>query len=128
HCGLAAVIGKRIHECSKGYRQRVGLAAALLHDPRVVVLDEPTHGLDPLQVAAFRDFVKGLSPGRAILFSSHILAEVVAISQRLLVIESGRLVADVPIAELSTRAKDRGTDLEAVVLDLVRSRSAGPAS
>src|SRR5205814_582195 len=104
NCGLGSVIGKRLYECSKGYRQRVGVAAALLHDPRVVVLDEPTHGLDPLQVAAFREFVRGLAKGRAILFSSHVLPEVVAISKRLLVIEGGRLVADATIDDLAGRA------------------------
>src|SRR6185436_3883819 len=71
-CSLQAVVGKRIHECSKGYRQRIGLGAALIHDPRVIALDEPTHGLDPLQMAAFREFLARLAPGRAILFSSHI--------------------------------------------------------
>src|SRR5262249_40325323 len=67
HCGLAEVLAKRIRECSKGFRQRIGLAAASIHDPPVLLLDEPTHGLDPLQVAAFRDLVRGLRPGRAIL-------------------------------------------------------------
>jgi len=70
---LGEVLGKRVRECSKGFRQRIGLAAALVHDPDVLLLDEPTHGLDPLQVVAFRRFLRRLAPGRAILFSSHIL-------------------------------------------------------
>jgi len=56
-CAIGKVVGKRIHQCSKGYRQRIGVAASLLHDPRVILLDEPTHGLDPLQVVAFRDWI-----------------------------------------------------------------------
>lgn len=123
---LSAVLGKRIHECSKGYRQRIGLAAALIHDPPVIVLDEPTHGLDPLQVVAFRDFVRGLAPGRAILFSSHIVAEVAQISDRLVVIHRGRLVADGTVDELQARAQAGGHSLEEVVLSAVRE-AGGPA-
>jgi len=124
-CNIREVLGKRVHQCSKGYRQRIGVAAALIHDPKVIVLDEPTHGLDPLQVVAFRDFLRGLSPGRAILFSSHNLAEVASISERLLIIHRGRLLADAPIGELRRRAAARGCDLEAEVLDIVRSGAAG---
>ena len=119
-CGLAPVLAKRIRECSKGFRQRIGLAAALLDDPRVLLLDEPTHGLDPLQVVAFRGFLHELRPGRAILFSSHILAEVAAISDRLLVIDHGRIVLDAPVAELRARAEREGRDLEALVLGSVQ--------
>src|SRR5258705_8705439 len=93
-CGLAEVRGKRIREGSKGFRQRIGVAAALLHDPPVLLLDEPTHGLDPLQVAAFRDLVRELRAGRAILLSSHVLAEVTAVATRLLAMHEGRIVLD----------------------------------
>ena len=117
---LASVLKKRIAECSKGFRQRVGLAAALIHDPRVLLLDEPTHGLDPLQVVAFRDFVRELAPGRAILFSSHILAEVVEIATRLLVIQGGRICLDAPLDELNDRARSESTTIERLVLDAVR--------
>lgn len=122
-CNLQAVIQKRVNQCSKGYRQRIGVAAALIHDPAVIVLDEPTHGLDPLQVVAFRDFILGLREGRAILFSSHILSEVNSISERLLIINHGRLLADTPLAELQERARESGRKLEEVVLDIVRSAS-----
>ena len=121
-CSLQDVLRKRVNQCSKGYRQRIGVAASLIHDPPVIVLDEPTHGLDPLQVVAFRDFVLGLREGRAILFSSHILSEVNAISERLLIINHGLLLADSPRTELEQRARDEGKALEDVVLDIVRSR------
>ncbi len=126
-CELDAVLAKRIHECSKGFRQRIGLAAALIHDPPVLVLDEPTHGLDPLQVVAFRDFVREIAkaPGaeKAILFSSHVLAEVAAISDRLLMIQAGRLVLDAPTAELVERATDEGIELEELVLRSARAEA-----
>ena len=115
---------KRVSECSKGFRQRIGVAAALIHDPPVIVLDEPTHGLDPLQVVAFRDFILGLREGRTILFSSHILSEVTSISERLLIIQRGRLLFDGPLSELEARAREQGADLEQVVLDVVRSEQA----
>ncbi len=119
-CELTAVIGKAVNQCSKGYRQRVGLAAALIHDPPVIVLDEPTHGLDPVQVAAFRRFLHSLAEGRTILFSSHILAEVTAICRRLLVIGEGRLLADSPLEDLRRLAVKDGIDLEEAVLRIVR--------
>lgn len=121
-CALQSVLSKRIRECSKGFRQRIGLAGALLHDPPVLLLDEPTHGLDPLQVIAFRDFLHEIRPGRAILFSSHILAEVATISDRLLAIQNGRLVLDERVEALRARAKAQGTDLEALVIAAVRDR------
>jgi ABC-2 type transport system ATP-binding protein len=116
-CSLEEVVGKRVQECSKGYRQRIGVGASLLHNPPVILLDEPTHGLDPLQVVAFREFLLSLSEGRAILFSSHILAEVVAISKRVLIINHGRLLCDAPLSELAKR----GEDLERTVLEIVQS-------
>ncbi len=120
-CALQAVLSKRIHQCSKGYRQRIGVAAAILHDPPVIVLDEPTHGLDPLQVVAFREFVLEMRKGRAILFSSHILGEVTSVSDRVLIINEGKLLADSPVEELRQKARGSGSDLEGTVLEIVRS-------
>lgn len=119
-CGLEDVAGKRVRECSKGYRQRLGLAAALIHDPPVLLLDEPTHGLDPLQVAAFRELVLDLREGRAIVFSSHVLAEVASISTRLVAMHGGRIVLDEGAKELADRARRQGTSVEDIVLDAVR--------
>jgi ABC-2 type transport system ATP-binding protein len=121
-CALQEVYAKRVNQCSKGYRQRIGVGAALLHNPPVILLDEPTHGLDPLQVVAFLEFIASLSAGRAILFSSHILSEVVAISQRLLIINHGNLLADSPLDELRERARADGAALEDTVLDVVRGK------
>jgi len=126
-CGLDAVMGKRIHQCSKGYRQRIGLAASLIHDPPVIVLDEPTHGFDPVQVVAFRSFIRELREGRTILFSSHVLAEVTAVSDRILVINEGRILADAPVAELTARASAAGGSLEDLLLDIVRASGGKPA-
>lgn len=120
-CALEDVLKKWIYQCSKGYRQRIGVAAALLHDPKVILLDEPTHGLDPLQVVAFRDFITGLSKGRAILFSSHILAEVNSISERLLIINHGKLLADTTVKAIEKQAKEQSQSTEETVLDIVRA-------
>ena len=124
-CDLHAVLGKRIRQCSKGYRQRIGLAAALIHDPPVLLLDEPTHGLDPLQVAAFREFIAELRPNRAILFSSHILAEVAAICDRLLIINHGRLLADTTVRELRDQGANQDASLEGAVLEVIRKAGRG---
>lgn len=125
-CALESVLRKRIQQCSKGFRQRIGLAASLIHDPKVIVLDEPTHGLDPLQVVAFRDFVLGLREGRAILFSSHILGEVLGISERILVIHEGRLLCDDRVEALEKRAQEKKATVEAVLLDLFRAKGVVP--
>jgi len=122
-CDLSAVHDRRIGTCSKGYRRRISLAAALLHDPKVLLLDEPTHGLDPLQVAAFREHLSELREGRAVLFSSHVLAEVTAVCDRLLLIHHGALVIDEPTEALTERAREAGGDLESLILDAVRGPS-----
>jgi ABC-2 type transport system ATP-binding protein len=119
-CELSAVLTKRIAECSKGFRQRIGVAAALIHDPDVLILDEPTHGLDPLQVVAFRDFIREMAQAKAVLFSSHILSEVAAISDRILVMHHGELVLDGATRGLIAQAQAQGQDLEALVLERVR--------
>jgi ABC-2 type transport system ATP-binding protein len=119
-CRLEEVLGKRIAHCSKGYRQRVGLAAALIHDPPVVLLDEPTHGLDPLQVALFLEFVRELATTRAVLFSTHVLAEAAAVADHLLVIHRGRILTDAPLATVAGEAQAAGRTLEAELLERVR--------
>ncbi|MCE9593503.1 MAG: ABC transporter ATP-binding protein [Planctomycetes bacterium] len=124
-CALGAVIKKRVQECSKGYRQRIGLAAALIHDPAVIALDEPTHGLDPVQMAAFRDFLRSLAPGRAILFSSHILGEVCDTCERVVAIHRGRLVADEPVTTISSRAREAGRTLDQELVRLLEPAPEG---
>ena len=103
-CRLGEVLGRPIAELSKGYRQRVGIAQALLHDPAVLILDEPTHGLDPNQVLEVRGLVRELGAQRTVLFSSHILSEVEASCERVVVIHQGRRVADDTVAALKRRA------------------------
>jgi ABC-2 type transport system ATP-binding protein len=102
-CGLESVAGRRIGTLSKGYRQRVGLAQALCGDPPILILDEPTIGLDPGQVVEIRDLVRGLGGHRTVFFSSHILSEVEALCSRVIVIARGRLVGEGTPAELSAR-------------------------
>ena len=92
--GLALEQHKKIVQLSKGYKQRVGLAAALLHDPEVLILDEPTSGLDPNQIIEIRDVIKELGKDKTVLFSSHILTEVEALCERVIIINKGKLVAD----------------------------------
>jgi ABC-2 type transport system ATP-binding protein len=92
--GLTPESKKRLGQLSKGYRQRVGLAAALLHEPEVLILDEPTSGLDPNQIIEIRDVIKELGKDKTILFSSHILQEVEALCDRVVIINKGKLVAD----------------------------------
>ncbi|MBX3467478.1 MAG: ATP-binding cassette domain-containing protein [Planctomycetes bacterium] len=103
-CLLDDVLERPIGELSKGYRQRVGIAQALVHDPPVVVLDEPTHGLDPNQVLEVRALVRDLGRERTVLFSSHVLPEVEATCRRVLVLHQGRLVADATLDDLRRRA------------------------
>lgn len=92
--GLTEVLGRRVGNLSKGYRQRVGLAQALCGDPETLVLDEPTSGLDPRQTAEFRQTLRELSAGRTVIFSSHILSEVQALCDRVIILHRGRLVCD----------------------------------
>jgi ABC-2 type transport system ATP-binding protein len=105
-CDLHAVIGKAIGKLSKGYRQRVGMAQVLLHEPDVLILDEPTAGLDPNQIREVRDAIRKLGMSKTILLSTHILQEVEAIANRVLFIDEGKLVYDGTSANL---AKDGQT-------------------
>jgi len=93
-CGLTREQNKRIESLSKGYRQRVGLAQALLHDPRVLILDEPTTGLDPNQLTEIRKLIKDVSQDKTVIFSTHIMQEVQALCDRVVVINKGRIVAN----------------------------------
>jgi ABC-2 type transport system ATP-binding protein len=99
--GLTPEKHKKIGQLSKGYKQRVGLAAALIHDPEVLILDEPTSGLDPNQIMEIRDVIRNLGKNKTILFSSHILQEVEALCKRVIIISKGQLVADDQLANLS---------------------------
>ncbi|MEQ9427032.1 MAG: ATP-binding cassette domain-containing protein [Cyclobacteriaceae bacterium] len=93
-CGLDVEKHKKIGELSKGYRQRVGLAQAMIHDPEVLILDEPTTGLDPNQIIEIRKLIKKLGKEKTVILSSHILSEVEATCDRILIINRGRIVAD----------------------------------
>jgi ABC-2 type transport system ATP-binding protein len=100
-CDLGSVIGKAIGKLSKGYRQRVGMAQALLHEPDVLILDEPTAGLDPNQIRDVRNTIRTLGQNKTILLSTHILQEVEAIASRVIFINEGRLVYDGPVSGLT---------------------------
>jgi len=93
-CGLTKEQNKLIRALSKGYRQRVGLAQALLHDPDILILDEPTTGLDPNQIIEIRELIKSVSKNKTVIFSTHIMQEVQALCSRVLIINNGNLVAD----------------------------------
>lgn len=98
--GLTSEAHKKISQLSKGYKQRVGLAAALIHDPEVLILDEPTSGLDPNQIIEIREVIKQLGKNKTVLFSSHILQEVEAICDRVIIINKGNIVADDQLSNL----------------------------
>ncbi|HER08408.1 MAG TPA: gliding motility-associated ABC transporter ATP-binding subunit GldA [Bacteroides sp.] len=105
--GLGPEAHKMIGDLSKGYRQRVGLAQALVHDPEVLILDEPTSGLDPNQIVEIRNMISRISREKTVLLSTHILQEVEAICDRVLIIDRGRIVAD----ERADLLRDKGTQL-----------------
>ncbi len=98
--GLTPENKKKTGQLSKGYKQRLGLGAALIHDPEVLILDEPTSGLDPNQIIEIRDLIRRLGNEKTVLFSSHILQEVEAICDRVLIINKGELVADNTLSQL----------------------------
>jgi len=103
YVGLQDEKHKRIRELSKGYRQRVGLAQALIHDPDVLILDEPTSGLDPNQIIEIRELIKNLGREKTILLSTHILQEVEATCDRIIIINKGKIVADATPASLQQK-------------------------
>jgi len=107
-CGIENVLHKSVGKLSKGYKQRVGMALALLHDPEVLILDEPTAGLDPNQIRQVRQMLRQLGEKKTILLSTHILQEVEAMASRVILIDEGRVVYDGPVAELDKSG--RGLD------------------
>jgi ABC-2 type transport system ATP-binding protein len=106
-CGLGDVLGKYVGELSKGYRQRVGLAQAMMHNPEMVILDEPTAGLDPNQIAEIRSLIKEIGREKTVILSTHILSEVQATCSRIVIINQGRIVADDTPQGLQASAKGR---------------------
>jgi len=108
-CGLEGEKHKKINELSKGYKQRVGLAQALIHNPEVLILDEPTSGLDPNQIVEIRELIKKIGREKTVILSSHILAEVEATCDRILIINKGKIVADGTATEL--RKKSEGKEI-----------------
>jgi ABC-2 type transport system ATP-binding protein len=114
-CGLEGEKHKKIGELSKGYRQRVGLAQALIHDPEVLILDEPTAGLDPNQIIEIRDLIRAIGREKTVILSSHILAEVEATCDRILIINKGRIVADGTPENL--RKKAQGQEMLKLTID-----------
>ncbi len=93
-CGLAGVVHRAVQECSKGYKQRIGLATAMLHDPDILILDEPVTGLDPNQIVEIRELIRSLGREKTLIMSSHILQEIEATVDRIIIIHNGEIVAD----------------------------------
>ena len=106
--GLTPEQGKKISQLSKGYRQRVGLAAALIHNPEILILDEPTTGLDPNQLVEIRNLIKEVGKNKTVLLSTHIMQEVDKMCNRIIIISKGKIVDDKQIADL----QKVGSDLE----------------
>ena len=123
HCGLRPMYRKLIRELSKGYRQRVALAQALIHDPQVVILDEPTSGLDPHQIQEIRQLIRQLARDKTVLLSTHILQEVEAVADRLVIINAGRIVGDGTLPELQQQTQRYARALFAVAGTACGSRS-----
>jgi ABC-2 type transport system ATP-binding protein len=108
-CGLQGVVHKTIGNCSKGYKQRIGLAAAMIHDPKILILDEPVTGLDPNQIVEIRELIKKVGKKKLVLMSSHILQEIQATVDRIIIINNGEIIADGTSKELIDGAKDLTT-------------------
>ncbi len=113
-CGLREVMHRTMHELSKGYKQRVGLAHAMMSDPEILILDEPTSGLDPNQIAEIRNIIKKIGKEKTVILSTHILSEVEATCDRVVIINRGRIVADGSTDELK-RSSASGYTLNLVI-------------
>lgn len=110
--GLTPESHKKIGELSKGYRQRVGLATALLHDPEVLILDEPTTGLDPNQLVEIRELIKSIGKNKTVFLSTHIMQEVEAICDRVIIINNGKIVTDKKLNNLMSEEKEQVIEVE----------------
>ena len=119
--GLSTVWVKPISELSRGYRQRVGIAQAIIHDPPVIILDEPTTGLDPLQTIEVRELIKILSKDKAILFSTHILQEPSALADRILILNEGKLIANGSLKELAEKSNVDELDIEKIFISFIKN-------
>ena len=106
-CGLNGVVHKPINTLSKGYKQRVGFAQAIIHDPKILILDEPTSGLDPNQIVEIRELIKELGKEKTLIISSHILQEVQAVCDRIVIINEGKIVADGSTEELQSAFQNK---------------------
>jgi ABC-2 type transport system ATP-binding protein len=106
-CSLEKVIRKNIGELSKGYKQRVGLAQALIHDPKILILDEPTEGLDPNQIVEIRNLIKKMAQEKTVIMCSHILSEVQATCSRIVIINEGKIVAQGTTEELKAQSEGK---------------------
>lgn len=115
-CGLEVERRKKISQLSKGYRQRVGLAQSFLHNPSVLILDEPTTGLDPNQIQEIRDVIRNAGKDKTVLFSTHIMQEVEALCDRVIIINKGKVVSDSSLDEL----RKSGESLEEIFRTLTR--------
>jgi ABC-2 type transport system ATP-binding protein len=120
-CGLSGVYRKKVEELSKGYRQRLGLAQAILHDPPILILDEPTTGLDPNQIIEIRELIKSLGQSKTVILSTHILQEVEAICSNVIILNEGRIAAQGAPAEIGKALKGE----ERIRLRLKASSAAG---
>jgi ABC-2 type transport system ATP-binding protein len=130
-CALRAVYRTPVGTLSRGFGQRTGLAQALIHDPEVLILDEPTSGLDPIQIMGIRDLIRSLAKDKTIIFSTHILQEAQAISDRIVIINEGQIVADGTVEELESKVshglrfslvvKTASSDLKRALSDLRNS-------
>ena len=114
--GLGPEQHKKIGQLSKGYRQRVGLAQAILHDPKVLILDEPTSGLDPNQLVGIRQLITDLGKTKTIILSTHIMQEVEAVCNQVIIINKGVIVANDTLSNL--RSKNKGRSLESIFIDV----------
>lgn len=119
--GLSTEVSKKIGNLSKGYKQRVGLAQALIHDPSVLILDEPTTGLDPNQLDEIRSLIKNISREKTVLLSTHIMQEVEALCSRVLIINKGKLVADGTATDMKKWVKGLGQKVQFSILEQINA-------